>query len=217
MEKEGSVMKRFICLSVLFSVPWVSGSANGALCMKKNGLLAARQTCAKKEKALDHNALVSLMLEGPKGDPGPAGQKGDPGPAGFPAPPVDLSGLQSRVSGTCAPGSAMRAVDAGGTVQCETFLGSTLTVVKSTPFISPGDFDCAEADCPTGSEAVGGGPDLTNSFSMVVTASAPIIDGNRTLLLSDGQHHAATGWAACARNNDTVPNVLNVAVICAGG
>lgn len=61
--------------------------------------------------------------QGPKGDTGPTGPQGPQGPQGPPGPPgpaPDTSLLQARVTGTCAAGSFVSAVNQDGSVVCGT-------------------------------------------------------------------------------------------------
>lgn len=91
----------------------------------------------------------------------------------------------------------------------------TVTVVASSSPIAPGDFGSAQADCPSGTEAIGGGIDPGNVFTMVVTGTYPLIDNQpRLALVANGQHGSATGWVGWARNNSTTSYTLTVAVVC---
>lgn len=94
---------------------------------------------------------------------------------------------------------------------------NTVTVVSSSTIpAGPGTFGSATANCPTGKEVVGGGPSLGNVLTMAVTSSFPLVEGTDPLLVANGQHPAATGWRAFARNDSSTPQTIKVAIVCAG-
>jgi hypothetical protein len=99
----------------------------------------------------------------------------------------------------------------------DAFLGDTITVVGSSGPIAPNDFGTVIALCPPGHQATGGGPSLENVFTMVVTQSSPLINGNDAFSTPNGQNPAADGWVAHARNNGTTNQTMKVAVVCAAG
>lgn len=93
---------------------------------------------------------------------------------------------------------------------------NTVTVVAASAAIPVGSFGYADANCPSGMEAIGGGPDPNNVLTMVMTASFPLVNDTRPLLLAAGQHPAATGWRAIMRNNGSSAQGFAVMVVCAG-
>jgi hypothetical protein len=93
-------------------------------------------------------------------------------------------------------------------------LGRTLTVVTSAN-VTAGNFIILTVSCPAGYEAVGGGVDVSNRLTNLVTSSGPTFGGAALVGQTDGQHAAAAGWQASVRNNDTAASVMKVAVICA--
>lgn len=94
------------------------------------------------------------------------------------------------------------------------YLQNTIVVTETSGSITPGNFGTARADCPAGWKAIGGGLDLDNVLTMVVTASTPIVNDQSIIFLADGQHPAATGWQGHARNNGAGNAGFKVAVIC---
>lgn len=92
---------------------------------------------------------------------------------------------------------------------------NTVTVVASSA-VTAGSFGSATAQCPAGKQVLGGGPSLGNVFSMVVTSSFPLVNGTDPLFVTDGQHPAATGWRAFARNDGGTAQVIKVAIVCGG-
>lgn len=90
----------------------------------------------------------------------------------------------------------------------------TVTVLAVSSPIPAGDFGGATAYCPAGMEAIGGGVEGWNVWTMVVTASFPYVGGNLNAL-DAGQHPAATGWRAFVRNNDASPRTMRVMAVCA--
>lgn len=93
------------------------------------------------------------------------------------------------------------------------YLQNTKTVVV-TDTVADGTFGTALASCPAGWQAIGGGVDPNDVFTMQVTSSNPIIGSDRTLLTSDGTHGKATGWMGGVLNNSGGNAVFKVAVIC---
>lgn len=93
---------------------------------------------------------------------------------------------------------------------------NTVTVVTSSGAISPGSFGGATAQCPAGKQAIGGGPDLENVLTMVMTASFPLINNTNAFTLPNGQYGPATAWRAFARNNGAAAATFKVVVVCAG-
>jgi hypothetical protein len=93
------------------------------------------------------------------------------------------------------------------------YLQNTKTIVVSA-IANNGTFGTAVANCPAGYQAIGGGVDPNNVFTMQVTSSSPMINGTRTLLTADGQHGPANGWLGGVVNNSGANAVFKVAVIC---
>lgn len=93
---------------------------------------------------------------------------------------------------------------------------NTVTVVASSGLIAPSSFGGATAQCPAGMKAIGGGPDLENVLTMVMTASFPLVNNTNAFVLPDGQHPAATAWRAFARNNGAANASFKVVAVCAG-
>ena len=94
------------------------------------------------------------------------------------------------------------------------YLGRTITVVESDT-VNAGTFEALVATCPAGRVAVGGGVDPDNVLTVVVTSSAPMVGGDRTVTLSNGRHGPATAWWGAVRNNGTSATPFKVAAICA--
>ncbi len=94
-------------------------------------------------------------------------------------------------------------------------LSPTTTVVNSVA-VQPGGFAATRVNCPAGMVAVGGGIDVDQVLSMVVTSSGPVFaqNNNRLIFQPDGQKPLPTGWQASARNNDASNKNIKVAVIC---
>jgi len=90
-----------------------------------------------------------------------------------------------------------------------------ITVIDTSDPIAPGSFKTLRVLCPTTHPiAIGGGIDLSNVLTMVVTSSAPTVGDTRTYQLADGQDAAPDGWQASARNNDSSSKDFKLAVIC---
>jgi hypothetical protein len=89
-----------------------------------------------------------------------------------------------------------------------------ITVVAPTT-VGNGTFGSAVATCPSGYEAIGGGVDLNNVLTMVVTESTPRIAGNRPIGMAAGQYGPATAWQGAAVNNGPTPQSIAVTAICA--
>jgi hypothetical protein len=102
------------------------------------------------------------------------------------------------------------------TTGAATLLRDVTTLVGSAT-IAPGNFEAVRVLCPDGMVAVGGGVDLNNVLTMVVTSSAPTFaaNNNRLIFQPDGANPAPVGWQASARNNDTGSHPFKVVVTCA--
>jgi hypothetical protein len=100
-------------------------------------------------------------------------------------------------------------------VICATLSGVS-TIVGSNE-ASVGGFASKRVKCPSGTVAVGGGTDLENVKTMMVTSSAPTFAGASYRLgqQPDGIHPAPNGWQASARNESTTTKGFKVAAICA--
>jgi len=127
---------------------------------------------------------------------GPKGATGATGPAG-PTGTVDTTQFYNKAASDAR------------------FLHGTITVSKSGTILT-GNFNTLQADCPAGYQAIGGGIDENNVFTMAITSSGPVVNGGRTLGLngSDGQHAAATGWYGAAVNNTGSTAPFVVTAIC---
>jgi len=81
----------------------------------------------------------------------------------------------------------------------------------------PGSYAAERVTCPAGMTAVGGGIDVYNVLTMVVTSSAPTFDQSlhRLIQQPNGANPAPVGWQASARNEGTTARPFKVAVICA--
>lgn len=97
----------------------------------------------------DTGATGATGATGPKGDTGPQGAPGTPGPTYAAGTGLTLTGntfavntttIQSRVTGTCPAGQAVRAIAANGTVTCQPVNTSI------TQTIAPGIIQVAFAD-----------------------------------------------------------------------
>ena len=95
-------------------------------------------------------------------------------------------------------------------------LSDTVTVVDGDN-ATAGTFSTERVECPNGMIAVGGGVDLDNLLTMIVTSSGPTFDQNSTRLIfqPDGTNPAPIGWQASARNDGATDLPFKVAVICA--
>ena len=100
-------------------------------------------------------------------------------------------------------------------VICATLSGVTTMVGSAKATV--GSFASERVKCPSGTVALGGGPDLENVMTMMVTSSAPTFAGSSYRLgqQPDGMHPAPNGWQASARNESTTTKKLKVAAICA--
>jgi hypothetical protein len=94
------------------------------------------------------------------------------------------------------------------------YLQNTKTIVASDTALA-GQHEFQTVMCPDGWQAIGGGVDPNNVLTMSVTSSGPIVDGDRTLLATNGTHGKSTGWWGAVRNNDAANQIFKVSVICA--
>jgi hypothetical protein len=85
----------------------------------------------------------------------------------------------------------------------------------ATASVPNGSFNVTVASCPSGYQAIGGGVDDDNVFTMQVTESSPLPGGNRPVLGSAGQFGAATGWEGGSVNNGGSAAPVAVTAICA--
>ncbi|TMB37806.1 MAG: hypothetical protein E6J55_25660 [Deltaproteobacteria bacterium] len=100
------------------------------------------------------------------------------------------------------------------------FLRRTITIVgAATVPPGPGAFAGADATCPEGHEAVGGGVFPADVQVMDLTGSAPLlsdVDFGNPNFASEGQHAFANGWRGFVRINDvSSPRSISVVAICA--
>jgi hypothetical protein len=94
------------------------------------------------------------------------------------------------------------------------YLQNTKTLIVSDT-VTDGNFDVSTVTCPAGWQAVGGGVDPSNVFTMQVTASGPLVNGTRMLSTADGTHGPANGWWGGVVNNSGGNASYKVGVICA--
>ncbi|WP_137291855.1 hypothetical protein [Nocardioides dongxiaopingii] len=92
----------------------------------------------------------------------------------------------------------------------------TVTVVSAPTAVAVGGFGYATVRCPAGTQALGGGPTLSNASDMVVTSSFPLVRESDPIGDPAGQYGPSTGWRAYARNNGGSAGSLQVAVVCGG-
>jgi len=109
-----------------------------------------------------------------------------------------------------ANAAQLEGIGAGG------FLRDTVTVVVEDTVGAPNPtHETANAKCPDGYQAIGGGVDNENVLTEMVTASGPTIGNQRPLDVAPGQHGAANGWFGAVRNESGVASEMKVVVICA--
>jgi len=97
----------------------------------------------------------------------------------------------------------------------KTAVNATPVTVVTSASIGAGTFGSAVAICPANHYAIGGGVDLENVLTMVVTQSTPRIGGTRIQLIADGQYGAPDSWQGAAVNNSAGTLSIKVGVICA--
>jgi hypothetical protein len=123
-----------------------------------------------------------------------------------------LQGKQARISGTCAPGSAIRVIAENGTVSCQHLPRGVLSVTSLTaiPILATTETAVATVTGGVGRYQVGGEDDflvapvalpdgaIVTGFSFACFDDAPDVDGAALLYRSDGQQlaEAATSGAA---------------------
>ena len=165
-----------------------SGGGKISVCVSKSGgALYKAKHCAAGDSKLSWN------VTGPKGATGQTGQTGGTGAAG-PTGPTGPGGA------TGPPGPA----------------GNNVTVTETnTVNVATGTFGITSVQCPSGDQALGGGIDQSNVFTMQVTSSGPLIGGGRTINIANGQHGVADGWQASGDNNSGSTQQITVSVICA--
>jgi hypothetical protein len=91
------------------------------------------------------------------------------------------------------------------------------TVIGSSS-VAPGNFNSVRVLCPSGTQAISGGIDPANVLTVKVTSSAPVYadNNNRLIFRSDGANPGAVGWQVTAKNDDSGPQTIRAAVVCAG-
>jgi hypothetical protein len=129
--------------------------------------------------------------QGSPGPQGPPGPQGNPGPTGT----VDTTNFYTKAQSDAR------------------YLRGTVTVI-ATASATNGNFQVAVASCPSGYQAIGGGVDPNNVFTMQVTQSTPLINGNRPLLMSAGQYGPANAWSGGVVNNSGSTANFSVTAIC---
>jgi hypothetical protein len=93
-------------------------------------------------------------------------------------------------------------------------------VVVSKDFDVPGaqNMNGGNVFCPDGYEAIGGGVETGNFYTLDVTLSSPIFgprdDFKTALQKGKGQYSAATGWRGYANNEDDETRPIKVSVVC---
>jgi len=96
---------------------------------------------------------------------------------------------------------------------CSSAVSPTVLVQSTT--VPSGSFAGVNVTCPLGTNAIGGGVDLNNVFTMKVTSMAPLFPGTSFLLQQpDGDGPAPIGWSGYARSDDVSPQAIKVAAIC---
>ena len=92
---------------------------------------------------------------------------------------------------------------------------SPSVLIQSSP-VSNGSFGGSNVQCPAGTNATGGGIDLTNVLTMTVTSTSPLFSGMNIFLADqpDGAGPAPSGWDAYARNDSGGDALVKVAAIC---
>jgi hypothetical protein len=171
-----------------------SGSGTISVCVSQSGggLYKAKH-CAAGDNTLSWNARGRRGRTGPAGPAGSTGANGSAGPTG-PAGPAGPAGS----TGPAGPA------------------GNNVTVTETNSVsVANGSFGDVSVSCPSGDQALGGGIDENNVFTMFVTSSGPLIAGARTLGLANGQHGVATGWIASGANDSGSTAPIVVSVICA--
>jgi hypothetical protein len=168
-----------------------SGGGKISVCVSKSsgGLYKAKH-CAAGDSKLSWNVTGPKGATGKTGPAGPAGRTGATGATG--------------ATGSTGPGGPPGPA------------GNNVTVTEtSTVSVANGAFGITSVHCPTGDQALGGGIDENNVFTMQVTSSGPLINGARTLNIANGQHGFADGWQASGDNNSGATAPITVSVICA--
>src|SRR4051812_41660092 len=131
-----------------------------------------------------------------------------------------LEGKQARITGTCAPGSAIRVIAENGTVSCQHLPKGVVSVAAITaiPIVSTTPTEPASVPGGLGRYQTGGEDDflvapvvlpdgaLVTGFSYAFYDDAPEIDGSAFLYRSDAQPMAqvtSNGAAADVRTAST--------------
>ncbi len=136
-------------------------------------------------------------------------------------PTVNGSRLYSTADGTHgAPDGWFGGVYNGDTIFrpfkvgaiCVPLTGVTTVVTSIT--VGPEAWWFARANCPAGKMVVGGGVDVEDDLSMIVTSSGPTIDRIRLINKPDGSYGAPDGWWGTVRNNAVSEKTFKVGVVC---
>jgi hypothetical protein len=123
-----------------------------------------------------------------------------------------LEGKQARITGTCAPGSAIRVIAENGTVSCQHLPRGVVSVPSLTamPLVTGTPTAAANVRGGVGRYQTGGEDDflvapvvlpdgaIVTGFTYVFFDSAPDIDGSAYLYRSDGQQMAEVGTQGAA-------------------
>lgn len=96
------------------------------------------------------------------------------------------------------------------------YLQNSKVWVSASQTVNASSTKTADANCPAGWQAVGGGIDFNSGASadVRVVVSAPIIEGDNMVAASTGRNPAATGWRVQVANDVGVSYTFVVGVIC---
>ena len=123
-----------------------------------------------------------------------------------------LEGKQARITGTCAPGSAIRVIAENGTVSCQHLPRGVVSVAALTamPLVTGTPTAATNVRGGVGRYQTGGEDDflvapvalpdgaIVTGFTYVFFDSAPDLDGAAYLYRSDGQEMAEVGTQGAA-------------------
>jgi hypothetical protein len=100
------------------------------------------------------------------------------------------------------------------------YLGDTVVVVKRIAgSLGPDEFEFGSVDCPPGYHAISGGVDIEGIYAGKVSASSPMIGGERVTSSAEGTHQRSTGWFGAVTTQGAAPGFgidhAEVVAICA--